>query len=384
MNAMKKRICILGSTGSVGKNALKVAKSLGSRLEVCALAAKSSGTLLLRQAKEFGVKEIAIADKEEARVLSKRVAGKMRIFAGKEGIVHLAACSKADIVLMAISGAGSVRSTYAAVSAGKDIALASKEALVAAGRIITETAKRKGARVLPVDSEHCAIHQCIEGRGRSDVKKLIITATGGPFLDLPRAQLKYIKPEDALKHPKWRMGKKISIDSATMINKGLEVIEASWLFGVDVKDIEVLIHPEAIVHSMVEFIDGSVIAQLGITDMRLPIQYALTYPRRYDSILKKLDLADIKQLTFRKPDRKKFPLLGLSYEAGVKGGSSGCALSAANEACVNAFLAGEINFGDISRIVEKVMSRHRVIKRPDLRQIEEISRWAVDEVKKCY
>lgn len=381
MRMRKKRVSILGSTGSIGRNALKVISALSDRFEVSGLAAQSNATLLAEQASLFKPKLVAIGDEAKAGELKKRLRGKIRILAGREGIEKLAR-EEADIVLIAISGSASIRPTYSAVSAGRVVALASKEALVSAGHLITREAKRRSSAIIPVDSEHSAVFQCLMGNDLSNVAKLYITASGGPLWEKPRRDFKNLSRKVVLRHPKWKMGRKITVDSATMMNKGLEVIEAKWLFGVDIDRIEILIHPEAIVHSMVEFVDGSVLAQLGITDMRLPIQFALSYPERIKSDLETLNLKNIRKLSFYKPDMSKFPSLRLAYEAAKKGGSAACVLNSSNEAAVNAFLEGKIDFTDISKIIERLLSRHKKVEFPSLEEIEEIEDWAKEEVKK--
>lgn len=377
----KKRISILGSTGSIGRNALKVISALSDRFEVSGLAAQSSASLLAEQASLFKPKVVAIGDEAKVGELKKRLRGNIRILAGKEGIERLAR-EEADIVLIAISGSASIRPTYSAVSAGRVVALASKEALVSAGHLITREAKSRGSAIIPVDSEHSAVFQCLMAGGISKVAKLYITASGGPLWERPKRDFKDLSPKAVLRHPKWKMGRKITVDSATMMNKGLEVIEAKWLFGVDIERIKILIHPEAIVHSMVEFVDGSVLAQLGITDMRLPIQFALSYPERIKSNLETLNLKNIQKLSFYKPDMSKFPSLRLAYEAAKEGGSAACVLNSSNEAAVNAFLEGKINFTDIPKIIERLLSRHRRIEFPSLEEIEGIEDWAKEEVNK--
>lgn len=382
----KKRICILGSTGSIGKNALRVISDLSDRFEVSGLCAQSNISLLAEQVNKYKPKAVAIGDETKAGQLHKMIRGKVSILAGKRGIEELARQEGADVILVAISGSASIWPTYAAVSAGKDVALASKEALVSAGHIITREAKRKNSTIIPVDSEHSALFQCLMGEDASKVSRLYITASGGPLLEIPKHTFKDLPCEAVLRHPKWRMGRKISVDSATMMNKGLEVIEAKWLFGIDVDRIKILIHPEAIVHSMAEFLDGSILAQLGITDMRLPIQYALSYPERYKSNLKQLDFISVRSLTFQRPNMNKFPSLRLAYEAASAGGSATCVLNSANEAAVNLFLEGKIKFTDIPVIIEKLLSRHKKIEFPSLEDIEAIEDWVgkeVDEFCSC-
>jgi len=381
----KKRICILGSTGSIGRNTLNVISGLSDRFQVVGLCAQSNVSLLAEQANKFRPKAVAIGDETKIGELNKKLKEKVRIFVGKQGIEELARQEESDIVLIAISGSASIRPTYAAVASGKDIALASKEALVSAGHIITREAKRRDSAIIPVDSEHSALFQCLMAGRTSEVARLYITASGGPAWAMPKSAFRSLSKETVLKHPKWKMGKKISVDSATMMNKGLEVIEAKWLFGIDIDDIKILIHPEAIVHSMVEFVDGSVLAQLGITDMQLPIQYALSYPKRYKSGLKQLDLIKIRRLTFYKPDANKFPSLKLAYEAAREGGSATAVLNSSNEAAVRAFLHNKIKFTDIPIIIEKLLSRHKRIEFPTLSEIEAIEEWVKSEVERfCY
>ncbi|MEA3306025.1 MAG: 1-deoxy-D-xylulose-5-phosphate reductoisomerase, partial [Candidatus Omnitrophota bacterium] len=376
----KKKICILGSTGSIGRNALKVISDLSGKFEVCGLCARSNAALLAEQANRFMPGAIAIGDEARAGELRKKVKRGIKIFAGNAGVEELAAQKEADLVLAAISGSASIRPVYSAVSCGKDIALASKEALVSAGHLIIREAKRRSSAILPVDSEHSAIFQCLAGNGASKVKRLYITASGGPLREISKRSFKGIPAKIVLKHPKWKMGRKVSVDSATMMNKGLEVIEAKWLFGIEIDRIKVLIHPEAIVHSMVEFVDGSVLAQLGVTNMRLPIQYALSFPERYESSLKPLDFISVKRLSFHKPDMNKFPSLRLAYEAAREGGSAVCVLTAANEMAVGAFLRGKIRFTDIPIIIEKLLSRHKRIESPSLNEIEEIEKWVKEQI----
>ncbi|MDD5680338.1 MAG: 1-deoxy-D-xylulose-5-phosphate reductoisomerase [Candidatus Omnitrophica bacterium] len=378
----KKKICILGSTGSIGRNALRVISDLSDRFQVCGLSAHSNIRLLAEQVNRFKPDAIAVSDESRAYELSRNLKCRVNIFAGKDAHEELAAQKEADIILIAITGSASIRPTYAAVSHGKDIALASKEALVSAGHIITREAKRRNSVIIPVDSEHSAVFQCLAGNDASKVRKLYITSSGGPLLNIPKRNFKNLSRRDVLNHPKWKMGKKISVDSATMMNKGLEIIEAKWLFGIDIDKIKVLIHPEAIVHSMVEFVDGSLLAQLGVTDMRLPIQHALSYPERYENSLKPLDLSKVGKLTFDKPDTVKFTSLKIAYEAAKEGGSAPCVLNASNETAVKAFLAGKVKFTDIPVIIEKVLSKHKKIEFPSLEEIEAIGRWAEEEVER--
>ncbi|MBN1871197.1 MAG: 1-deoxy-D-xylulose-5-phosphate reductoisomerase, partial [Candidatus Omnitrophica bacterium] len=352
------------------------------RFEISGLSAQSNAELLLKQAKRFNVKNLGIADVSKYGFIKDRLPKGVKIYTGKAGISELAGSRSNDLVLVAISGSASIRPTYAAVASGRTVALASKEALVSAGYAITSLAKKTGAMLLPVDSEHSAVFQCLQGHDISYVDKLCITASGGPLFNMPKQRFDTVTSKDVLRHPKWKMGKKITVDSATLMNKGLEVIEAKWLFGIEVDHIDVIIHPEAIVHSMVKFIDGSVLAQLGITDMRLPIQYALNYPNRFRNSLRQLDLTDVEKLTFYKPDMKKFPSLKVAYEAARQGGSAPCVLSVANEEAVKAFLMGKLPFTEIIEVIERALSRHRVIERPSIEQIEALEEFTKEEVKK--
>jgi 1-deoxy-D-xylulose-5-phosphate reductoisomerase len=381
----KKRVCILGSTGSIGRNALRLISDLSDRFQVSGLCAQTNVSLLAEQVNRFKPRAVAIGDETKIGELRKRTSGNIRIFSGNQGIEELARQECADIVLVAISGSASIKPAYSAVSSGKDIALASKEALVSAGHLITREARRKNSSIIPVDSEHSAIFQCLRNEDISKIQRLYITASGGPLWDMPKRNFKELSPKIALKHPKWKMGKKISVDSATMMNKGLEMIEAKWLFGINIDKIKILIHPEAIVHSMVEFIDGSMLAQLGITDMRLPIQYALSYPERYKSKLKPLDLINVRNLTFYKPDTNRFPSLQLAYDVAKEGGSAAAVLNYSNEMSVKAYLEGKIKFTDIPKIIERLLSRHKRIEFPSLDDIDAIEDWVRMEVEKfCY
>ena len=382
MGMRRKRICILGSTGSIGRNSLRVIEGLKDRFEVSGLSAQTNISLLVEQVKRFRPKAISIGDKTKLCRLPASIRRNTRVFSGREGAEELAARKESDIVLIAISGSASIRPTYKAVSAGKTVALASKEALVSAGHIITEEARKKRSTIIPVDSEHSAVFQCLSGNDISRVSRFYITASGGPLWNIPKSRFKNLSPKEVLRHPKWNMGKKISVDSATMMNKGLELIEAKWLFGIDIGRIEVLVHPEAVVHSMVEFLDGSVMAQLGITDMRLPIQYALSHPYRFESGLEPLDLAAIGKLSFFRPDPGKFPSLRLAYEAAKEGGSATAVLNSSNEAAVKAFLDGKIRFPDIPRVIERILSSHKRIGSPSMEDLDHIERWTKIEVER--
>lgn len=378
----KKRICILGSTGSIGRNVLKVISEMSDKFEVSGLSAHSNVSLLAMQIDEFKPSIAAISDESLTNELQKRIKRRVSILAGNGAHEELACQKDADMIVVAITGSASIRPTYSAVSRGKNVALASKEALVSAGHLIMREAKRRNSVIIPIDSEHSAIFQCLAGNSAADVRKIYITSSGGPLRNVPKKAFKNLSKKKVLNHPKWKMGKKISVDSATMMNKGLEVIEAKWLFGVDAGSIEVLIHPEAVMHSMVEFIDGVLLAQFSITDMRIPIQYALCYPNRRENKLKCLDLVDIGALSFHRPDKVKFPALRLAYESAKEGGSAPSALNASNEACVRAFLDGNIDFTEIPVIIENVLARHKRIEFPSLDEIGSISKWAEEEVKR--
>lgn len=378
----KKKVCILGSTGSIGRNALKVISDLSDKFEVSGLSAHSNIPLLAMQINEFKPSAAAISDESLAKELKKKITHRPLIFAGKDAHEELAGQKDADIIMAAITGSASIRPVYSAVSRGKDIALASKEALVSAGHLIMREAKRRNSVIIPVDSEHSAVFQCLAANDASNVRRLYITSSGGPLRNVPKKAFKNLSRKKILKHPKWKMGKKISVDSATMMNKGLEVIEAKWLFGVDAGSIEVLIHPEAVIHSMVEFVDGVLLAQLSITDMRIPIQYALSYPDRCENKLKRLDLAEMGKLSFSGPDKVKFPALRLAYEAAKEAGSAPCVLNASNEAAVKAFLIGRIDFTAIPVIIEKVLAKHKKIEFPSLDEVDAIGRWAELEVER--
>lgn len=367
-----KKIAILGSTGSIGLSALSVIRELPG-FSVVGLSAKRNVDLLASQAREFSPKIVGVASEEEGEDLKRRLADtNISVVIGKDASVSVASLDEAEIVLIAISGAESLLPTLTAIKAGKRIALASKEALVLAGEILMKEAKERGAEIIPVDSEHSAIFQCLQGR--KEPKRIILTASGGPFLD--RLDLTNISKDEALSHPTWAMGKRITIDSATLMNKGLEVIEAVWLFNLKPKDIEVVIHPEAILHSAVEFSDGTVIACLSNPDMRLPIAYSLTYPKRSKSLIKPLDLTEIGKLSFRKPDTKRFKCLSLAYQAIEKGGSMPAVLNGADEVAVEAFLNEKIPLQMIPKVIEEVLSAHSVVDNPDIEDILKADKWA--------
>jgi 1-deoxy-D-xylulose-5-phosphate reductoisomerase len=352
-----KRIAILGSTGSIGRSALAVVDAHPDRLQVVALAAGENVDLLVEQAEKYHPSAVAAGSIEARDRLADRLGrrGPHVLDCGGPGLIAAATRPDVDIVLCASSGTAGLEAALAAIDAGKDIALANKEVLVMAGALMIDAVHRRGVALLPVDSEHNAIHQCLHRRRREEVRRLILTASGGPFRTMDAAALARVAPEDALQHPTWQMGRKITIDSATLMNKGLEVIEARWLFGMSPKQIDVVIHPQSIVHSLVELRDGSIIAQLSVTDMRLPIQYAFSYPDRWDGALPSLDLTRLGALEFEPPDRTRFPCLQLAYTALEHGGGWPIVLNAANEVAVEAFLAGKIGFLDIPRLIERAL-----------------------------
>ena len=367
---MIKTIAVMGSTGSIGRQTLDVANANPDKIKIAALAANTNDELLEQQIRIFNPDIAAIFDREAAKRLNARYRGKTEILSGEEGLLAVATHNKIDTLVAAVSGYAGLRSTLAAVENKKNIALANKETLVAAGRLFMEAVKRNDVSLLPVDSEHSAIFQALNGERYEEVKRLLITASGGPFRGKQRSDLENVSLDQCLKHPKWSMGKKITVDSATLANNGLEVIEAHWLFGIDYDKIEVVVHPQSIVHSLVEFKDGSVIAQMGLTDMKLPIQYALSFPKRWDNAFGQLDLVKASPLTFEQPDVLTFPLLNLAVECGKNGGTAPCAFNAANEEAVYAFLAGKIRFLDISAVVSKTLDMHVNINNPTIDDIE--------------
>jgi len=356
-----KLISILGSTGSIGRQCLDVVSRHPDRFRVVALAAGSSIETLVQQVRAFRPELVSVGDESRVRELKSRLGGTNgrgpEIHAGAAGLEAVATHPAADIVLSAAVGVVGLPATYAAIQRGKSVALANKEVLVAAGEVVMAAAKKAGVTLLPVDSEHNAIHQCLRAGGPKEVRRLVLTASGGPFRNTPAAKLARVTPRQALAHPNWRMGQRITIDSATLMNKGFEVIEAHWLFEMPLERIDVVIHPQSIIHSMVEYVDGSVLAQLGPPDMRLPIQYALTWPERVPSAGFSLDWSRIKQLEFAAPAPKKFPCLELARQAMRRGGAAPCALNAADETAVAAFLAGHVPFPAVARIVERVLER---------------------------
>ncbi|MDF1826381.1 MAG: 1-deoxy-D-xylulose-5-phosphate reductoisomerase [Verrucomicrobiales bacterium] len=361
-----KNVVVLGSTGSIGESSLKVARDIPGRMKVVGLAANRSIDGLASQINEFEVQQGCLYDPTGLEALSIQVSPGVTLHTGEEGLIELATMPEADLVLIAIVGVAGLRPALAAIEAGKDIAVASKEILVMAGETVMKAAREKGVRVLPVDSEHNAIFQCLEDRSSEDVSRLILTASGGPFRELPAGQLAEVKKAQALKHPTWEMGQKITIDSATLFNKGLEMIEARWLFDIEMARVDVIVHPQSIVHSMVEFIDSSILAQLSTTDMCFPIQYAITWPERVPNTLAPLDFAALARLDFEAPRWDDFPALNLAKEAGTKGGTLPAVMNAANEVAVAAFLREELSFPGIWETVEKTMNTIAWIENPGL------------------
>src|SRR5438132_11118421 len=408
----RKRVVILGATGSIGESALKVARDIPERMEIVGLAAKSNAQKLAAAANEVRPESVCLVDETQIDILRKSLDYQPRIFSGTAGLLQIACLTGADIVLVAIVGTGGLRPALAAIEAGKDLAVASKEILVMAGEIVMREARENGVHVLPVDSEHNAIFQCLEGKvGKkqkhptsniqrptskaggsglgvrcsmfdvSDVRRIILTASGGPFRELASNKFDSITPEQALKHPTWNMGPKITIDSATLFNKGLEVIEAHWLFGVEMKRVEVVIHPQSIVHSMVEFADGSTPAQLSYSNMCFPIQYAVTWPHRVPNSLPPLDFSKLSRLEFFTPRYDDFSALNLARRAGETGGTLPAVMNAANEIAVAGFLDRQVRFPDIWQIVEEVMNRHTSVAHPDLDAILRADQWARNEAQ---
>ena len=374
-----KNVVLLGSTGSIGTSTVKVADDLPDRIRLVALGAGNNADLLLEQTRRHKPAAISIFDPAKARELQNALGTSTQVFSGDEGLVKLATLPGADIVLIAIVGTAGLKPALAAIRAGKDIAVASKEILVMAGETVMSEARKYGVRVLAVDSEHSAIFQCLDGKPPGSVRKLWLTASGGPFRDKtawPKEKFSGITVERALKHPSWVMGRKITIDSATLFNKGLEMIEARWLFDIEMARVNVVVHPQSVVHSMVEFVDGSIIAQLSTPDMCLPIQYALTYPDRAASDRVQTNFAKLGQLTFEEPDVERFPAIELARRAGEVGGTLPAVLNAANEIAVEAFVNRKINFPQITETVRRTMDAHKPVSHPTLDQILEADTWA--------
>lgn len=371
-----KKIAILGSTGSIGTQTLDVVREHSDELQVVALAAGSNKERLKEQIKEFHPKLVSLSDEKKAQELKEELAGEqVEVVCGMEGLIEVAGADSADIVVTAVVGMMGILPTMEAIKKGKDIALANKETLVTAGHLIIPMAKEYGVSILPVDSEHSAIFQSLQGEPKAALDKILLTASGGPFRGKSAEFLETVTLEDALNHPNWSMGPKITIDSSTMVNKGLEVMEAKWLFGVDYSQIEVVIQPQSIIHSMVQYVDGAIIAQLGTPDMRVPIEYALFYPERRSLSGDRLDFSKLSQITFEKPDYKVFRGLSLAIEAGKTGGTMPTVFNAANERAVAKFLKGEIKYTDIVRSIEKCMDAHKVSAHPDLEEILATEQW---------
>lgn len=356
-----KRLAILGSTGSIGQSALRVAENLGDRVQITALASHSNIDLLEAQARRWKPEVLAVHDKQQAKCLQERLPH-IPVLGGSEGVEAIATHDNADMVIAAIAGTHGLKPTLSAIEAGKDIALANKETLVSGGQLVTEKVKTKGVKLLPVDSEHSALFQCLQGENPKDLRRVILTASGGPFRKHSKEALHSVTLAEALKHPNWSMGPKITIDSSTLMNKGLEVIEARWLFDIQPEQIEVIVHPQSVIHSMVEYKDSSIIAQMSKPDMVLPIQYAITYPERLPSPLESFDFLEYPSLTFELPDMNRFPCLRLAIWAMTEGGSLPCYMNAANECLVERFLRGEIRWVEIASLLERLMESHTVEK----------------------
>jgi 1-deoxy-D-xylulose-5-phosphate reductoisomerase len=397
----RKCVVILGATGSIGESALKVARDIPERMQIVGLAANSNAEKLAATANETRAPFVCLVNETKIDILRRTLEYKPRIFSGDAGLCEIASLTDADMVLVAIVGTGGLRPALTAIAAGKDLAVASKEILVTAGEIVMREARENGVHVLPVDSEHNAIFQCLEGKRStlnaqrstlnaesftldvSDVRRIILTASGGPFRKTPRKDFDSITPEQALKHPTWNMGPKITIDSATLFNKGLEMIEAHWLFDVEMKRVEVVIHPQSIVHSMVEFTDGSTLAQLSYSNMCFPIQYAVTWPDRVPNTLPPLDFSKLSKLEFFTPRYEDFPALNLARRAGETGGTLPAVMNAANEIAVAAFLDRRVRFPQIWHVVEEVMNRHTAVAHPNLDAILAADQWARNKAQGC-
>jgi 1-deoxy-D-xylulose-5-phosphate reductoisomerase len=373
-----KNVVLLGSTGSIGTSTIKVAEDLPGQIRLIGLAAGNNVKLLTEQARRHKPQAISVTDPEAAAELKRAFGNSLEVYSGNDGLLKLATHPDADIVLIAIVGTAGLQPALAAIRAGKDIAVASKEILVMAGEIVMSEARKHGVKVLAVDSEHSAIFQCLDGKPPASVRRLWLTASGGPFRQTPKSEFANITVERALKHPSWVMGRKITIDSATLFNKGLEMIEARWLFDIEMPRVSVVVHPQSVVHSMVEFVDGSIIAQLSTPDMCLPIQYALTYPERIGSDRVQTNFAKIGSLTFEEPDVERFPALNLARRAGEIGGTLPAVLNAANEVAVESFCAGKISFPEITQLVQCTMDAHEVVSGPTLEQVIAADTWARD------
>lgn len=379
---MKKNVVILGSTGSIGINTLKVIDRYKDRFNVVALTAYNNCDLLIKQARQYNPRYVAVTENHIGLVKKSLPSGKIKVCSVDHDLPMIASLPEADIVVLAMRGSAALLPFLLAVRAGKTVAPANKEALVIAGDLLMREARQCGATIIPIDSEQSAIFQCLNGQKRSELKRVLLTASGGALLRVPASKFDRLTVKQILAHPRWKMGPKITVDSATLMNKGFEVIEAQTLFGLKADEIEVVVHPEAIIHSMVEYNDGSIMAQLAVTDMRLPIQYALTYPERLSTGLQGLDFFKLKALHFEKPDLKRFPSLSLAFYAARKAGSLPCVLNAADEVAVEAFLENKIKFTKIFDVVEQVVLKHKLIHRPTLNQILDCDRWAREETRK--
>ena len=380
-----KKISILGSTGSIGTQTLDVVRKNRDKFEVVAISANSSINLLLEQIKEFKPRYVAVYNENSAKELKEMIPSdiKIEVLSGMEGLITISSLDEIDVLLTAIVGMIGLVPTLEAIKKGKTIALANKETLVTAGQLVMEEAKKRNVAILPVDSEHSAIFQCLNGESKKEIESIILTASGGPFRGKSKNDLINVTKNEALKHPNWSMGRKISIDSSTLMNKGLEVIEAKWLFDVNSDKIDVVVHPQSIIHSMVQFVDSSIIAQMGCTDMKLPIQYALNYPERILNDFERLDFSKLSSLTFEKPDLNTFPCLKLAYDSLNMGGTYSAVLNAANEVLVNEFLEDKIKFYDIPYYIEKTLDAHKSIEKPTLEEILYTDNWSREFVKKC-
>lgn len=380
---MKKRIAILGSTGSIGQSTIDVIRQHPDRFEVTALAAGSNVDEMVRQVKEFHPSLVSMSSKEAAEEVKLRVHGPIRVVYGEEGLGEVAAHPDADYLVSALVGSQGLQPTLTAIREKKTVGLANKETLVMGGAIVMEEARKHGVSILPIDSEHSAIFQSLHGENPSQVRRLVLTASGGAFRDWPREKMERATREEALQHPNWTMGAKVTVDSASLMNKGLEVIEARWLFDLSYDKIDVLIHPESIVHSLVEFVDGAVLAELGMPDMKVPIQYALSYPDRLPLQTERLSLEKVGTLQFREPDLKRFPCLKMAYEAGRLGGTAPTVLNAANEVAVAHFLEGGLPFLTIEEIIGEVLSQHTPLHEPGLEDLFDADRWAREVAQQC-
>jgi 1-deoxy-D-xylulose-5-phosphate reductoisomerase len=376
-----KSVVVLGSTGSIGKSTLDVIRANSKRFRLCGISAKEDINGIEHQIKEFRPRFACLFNENKAEELRRKVKGLgVEVLGGLDGLRALAQCEEADLVVLAVVGGIGLLPLIDAIKAKKRIAIANKEVIVMAGQLIMRLAEEKNVKILPIDSEHVAIFQCLEGHKVEDVERIILTASGGPFLKIPKEALSKVKPEDATAHPRWKMGKKISVDSATLMNKGLEVIEASWLFGIPLERISILIHPESVVHSFIEFIDGSLLAQLSIPDMRIPITYALSYPERIKINLERLNLSRIGSLHFEEVSLEDFPCLRLALQAAKIGGTSTVVLSAANEVAISLFLEGKIPFPAIPHLIETTLTRHTPIPTPTIEEILYVDKWAREEI----